>query len=550
MTPDSIAEAFEGLLERAAAADAASWPAIYRDYNDLEARVRGEGKRRRYAYTKDMRDPTQEALDKEYREEWLPALEQGASRFTDLLLASPHKEALSQVHGPQLLRVLEVDQPGMAPVNADLRLQARQLSQRYDKTCSEGAVTIGGETLTLAQARGKTTSQDPALRKEAWLAWRGWHRDNRDTLAEIFDQLVKRRHAMGLNLGHSNFLPLGYAGMGRTDFGPEESRAFREAVRKHAVPLLAKIREGQRTALGQETVPPWDVGYHPQLSLPDGVAKPIDEQLDKAQTVFDRLSPKLAKHFSFMRENGLIDLENRPGKAAGAYCTAFPDEGKVAIFCNSVGSERDISTLFHEMGHAFQSWESQWIDAVALRWPTMESAEVHSMGMEFLSLPLLDAFFEPGHAQRFARARWKKAVELLCYVSVVDAFQHWVYENPDATPDDRDARWVELQTAYQPGEDWSGEAASYQATRWYAQLHIFRFPFYYIDYALAEMGAMQLALMADRDHEQGLATYLELCRLGGTGSMMELLGKAGLRSPFDESLMGDLMAHAASTLNL
>lgn len=195
--------------------------------------------------------------------------------------------------------------------------------------------------------------------------------------------------------------------------------------------------------------------------------------------MFQRLSPKLATHFERMRELDLIDLENRPAKRAGAYCTAFSDEAKVAILCNSVGNEGDVGTLTHEMGHAFQNWESQWIEAIDLRWPTLDACEVHSMGMEYLALPYLDEFFTPEQQARFTKSRWKRGVELLCYVSTVDAFQHWVYEHSQATPDERDAEWVRLQDAFLPGIDWSGDAERYRASRWYAQRHIFGSPFYY-----------------------------------------------------------------------
>ena len=251
-----------------------------------------------------------------------------------------------------------------------------------------------------------------------------------------------------------------------------------------------------------------------------------------------------------MRREGLIDLENRPGKRAGAFCTSFSDEAKIAIFCNSIGDEGDVKTLMHEMGHAFQGWESQWIEAVELRWPTSDGAEVHSMGMEFLSLPYLDEFFSPEDLARFQRNRWRRGIQLLCYVSVVDAFQHWVYQHPDASPDERDEAWARAQETYTPGIDWSGPAARYRSSRWYAQLHVFRYPFYYIDYAIAESGAMQLGLLDARDHEACLATYLELCRLGGTGSVLQLFSQAGLRSPFDPTLIQDLAAHAAGVLEV
>jgi len=249
-----------------------------------------------------------------------------------------------------------------------------------------------------------------------------------------------------------------------------------------------------------------------------------------------------------MRQEGLIDLENRPGKAAGAYCTSFPDEQRVVVFCNSVGDEADLRTLTHEMGHAFQGWESQWIESIELQEPSADAAEVHSMGMEFLCLPHMDEFLSPEHSARYARGRWRRAVEVMCYVCAIDEFQHWAYENPNASADALDEAWASINQKYLPGVDWTGEAQRYRSCRWYSQLHVFRYPFYYIDYGIAETGAAQLALLDAQDHDGCLDTYLELCRLGGTCRGLELFERAGLRSPFDAKLMADLMRHARSQL--
>ncbi|MCO4745267.1 MAG: M3 family oligoendopeptidase [Proteobacteria bacterium] len=533
-----------------AAEDATPWRSLFADWNALKSYVSSEGSRLRYAYTKDMRDAASEEAERTFREQVVPASEDANAALIEALLASQHRGDLAEHYGEQLVRVLEVNEPTLAPQNSALRVKAGELAKRYDKLVASGEVVIDGETLTLPRVRGLTTSSDAATRRKAFEAYYGWYIDHRDAIAAIYAEQVAVRDEMGRNLGHENHVRLGYAGMGRVDYGPAESKQFRDAVRTYASPLFAKIGADQAKALGADSFRPWDRGFHPDLTLPTGVAEPIDQQLDKAGRVFERLSPKLAAHFENMRAQGLIDLENRKGKAAGAYCTSFPDEAKVAIFCNSIGDQSDVRTLTHEMGHAFQGWESQWIEAIDLRWPSLDAAEVHSMGMEYLTLPYLDEFFTPTQLEQFTRSRWKKAVELLCYVCVVDAFQHWVYENPTATADARDAQWTVFQDEYMPGLDWSGDAARYASSRWYAQLHIFRYPFYYIDYAIAETAAMQLGLLDGQDHEACLETYLELCRLGGTGSVLELLSGAGLRSPFEGELMRDLMAHAASVLGL
>ena len=251
-----------------------------------------------------------------------------------------------------------------------------------------------------------------------------------------------------------------------------------------------------------------------------------------------------------MRKEKLIDLENRPGKAAGAFCTAFPDEQRVAIFCNSTGNASDVSTLMHEMGHAFQMLGSMQDDRPdELIVPTYDAAEVHSMGMEYLSLSRLDEFFSTEEREKFRQGRWKSAIELFCYVAIVDEFQHWVYENPKASIAERDDKWVELVKIYQPSLDFSGYE-NLMPMRWYAQGHIFAMPFYYIDYAIAETGAMQLAILDSEDPKRAIEVYLELCRIGGGKSVLKIFSGAGLESPFSADIMKHLMQYAEKQVGL
>ena len=552
LTTDWVAREYGALQARITPAEASAtpqaWLELYADWNALKSYVGSEYQRLSYRYTKNMEDDAASEAERAHREEINPAGEDGDAALVAALLASAHRGAIAQRYGEQLMHVLTVQEPTLAPTNSELRVKEGELGSQYDKLVASAEVDVLGESLTLARARGRMSSSDAAIRKAAYDAFHGWFHEQHDVLAEIFNKQVALRDEMGRRLGHDNFVPLGYAGMERTDYGPAESAAFRASVLRHATPLFTKICAQQAAALGTATLRPWDVGYHPKLTLPTDIAEPIDEQLDKVGRAFERLSPRLAKHFERMRDENLIDLENRKGKGAGAYCTSFPDEERVVIFCNSTGDESDLGTLTHEMGHAFQAWESQWIDAVDLRWPTADACEIHSMGMEYLSLPYLDEFLNPEQLETFRRNRWRRGITLLCYVSVVDEFQHWVYEHPSATPGERDASWVEIHDRYMPGIDWSGAAAELKATRWYAQLHIFRYPFYYIDYAIAETGAMQLAMLDAHDHEGCLEKYLALCHLGGSMSLTGLLDESGLRSPFGGELMGELMEHAGGQL--
>ncbi len=552
MTAEFVAEEYGRLTDRIEAAESAespdAWLALFADWNALKSYVSGEGSRRSYELSRDMSNPEREAADKEYRDLIVPVSDDANSRLVAALLGSRHRDAIADRYGRHLIRSLETAVEPLAPVNRDLRVEASDLINQYDKIVAAGEVEVDGRTVTLAVARSMQSSERPEIRRQAFIAYRQWFLDHRAELADIFDRIVALRHRMAVNLGHDNFVPLGYLAMGRTDYGPEQVDAFREGVRRYAVPLQTALMERQAEALGTATLKPWDADYDPALSLPSGVA-PVEGQLERAQQVFNQLSPVLGGHFQRMRDEGLIDLENRRGKRAGAFCTSFPDEGRVAIFCNSTGDQKDVGTLMHEMGHAFQGWESQPIEAVDLQWPTSDACEVHSMGMEYLSMRHMDEFFSEEDAEKFRRGRWKDAIELVCYICVVDEFQHWIYEHPEASPEERDQAWSRIWDVYKPGIDFSG-VEQYKYARWYAQGHIYWMPFYYIDYAIAETGAMQLALIDSEDPSKAMQRYLRLCQLGGTRSVLDIFSDVGLRSPFDPHLMRDLMHYAAGQLGI
>ena len=552
LTKEFVASEYAALEARIASAEVdgspQQWLKLFADWNALRSYVNGEGSRISYAYSKNMDDKQWEEADRYYREEVTPVGDDGSSALLGALLASRHVDAIAAKYGNHLIKALETSVEPLAPINNALRVKVGDLSDKYDKIVSAGEVEVDGKMVTLSVARSLQSSENAAIRKQAYVGYREWLLDHHEELATIFDGMVKLRDQMGRNMGHDNFVPLGYLSMGRTDYGPEQAKIFRASIKKYAAPLQQKLYEAQAESLGTPTLRPWDVGYHPDLTLPSGIA-PVDKQLDLAQELFDKLSPRLSAHFTRMRNEGLIDLENRKGKRPGAYCTSFSDEGRAAIFCNSTGDQDDVGTLMHEMGHAFQAWESQPIEAIDLQWPTSDAAEVHSTGMEYLSMRYMTTFFDEANAEKFMKNRWRDTVALLCYIAIVDEFQHWVYENPNSGIDNRDQAWSRIWDEYLPGLDFSG-VEKYKHARWYAQSHLFHAPFYYIDYAIAETGSMQIALMDASDHDKALDTYIKLCAIGGTKSVLDIFKSAGLRSPFDPTLMSDLMAHAANVLGV
>lgn len=524
------------------------WLELYSQWNALKAYISSEGARIGHVFNLNMSDKKLEVAEKYFREKVVPAVMPGEHQLTVAFLKSRHIQALLDRYGSQLKPVYETQLKPLDPINTNLQVQIGELTKRYDKMIAETMVEVDGQKMTLWKVRSLGTSADARLRKTAFLASGDWFLASHDTLADIYDQLVVLRHKKAQNVSLPSYIDYAYQSMGRTDYGPQMVSEFRKNIKDYVVPIWQKIAEDNAKRLGTSKLQVWDVRFTPGLTLPLGIA-PIKQQLSKSERMFERLSPKLNKHFRRMVNEGLIDLESRPNKRSGAYCTDFSDEGRVAILLNSTGDDDDLSTLTHEMGHAFQGWESQSIEAVDLQWGTADFCEVHSMGMEFLSLPYLDEFFITEDVANFAKLRWQEAIYYLCYICIVDEFQHWVYANISATSEERDEKWCELTKSYLPGISYPG-AEKYRKNRWYAQGHIFSSPFYYIDYALATVVAMQLAVLDSQSHQKALDTYLKLCNIGGTKSFLSAVRYGGLKSPFDLSVIKSVADYAENVLLL
>lgn len=549
LTPAFVRAAYERLdADLAALSTVADWEAFYLRWNSLKCLISGEHARRVYLEAQDVSNAAAEEASRVMREEVVPVSEEHDAKIRAAVLTSPARAALEERYGALLFAQFQIEHEAFAAPNIPLNVEASDQATRYERTLGTAEIEVDGETLTLSKAGSLLTHPDEAKRKAAWEAIARWTFAHGEEFHGIYSELARLRQAMATNLGEANFIPVGYRKMRRLDYGPREVATFREGIKRHIVPLLKKLRAKQAEWLGLPTVKPWDMAFFPGLSLPPGVA-PIEEQIARAETLFERLHPKLGGHFRRMTQEGLIDLENRSGKRPGAFCTSYDDTDQIVIFCNSTGNEDDVSTLTHEMGHAFQGWESRWIVPLELRWPSMEACEIHSMGMEFLALHELDTFFSPEDARKFRKLKLIDTITMLPYIAVVDAFQHWVYANPGHAPEARDAEWDRLWDEYLPGVDFSGLEA-YKAVRWKRQAHIFADPFYYIDYAIAESAALQLWRMAEKDRKAAMDTYMELCRIGGSQSLLSIFRSAGLVSPFDPEVFAPAVEAIAAELEL
>jgi M3 family oligoendopeptidase len=408
---------------------------------------------------------------------------------------------------------------------------------------------IAGQTVNLAGLGPYAEDPDRPVRHAAEQVRWTFFAANAATLDDLYDRLVKLRHGMAGKLGFPTYTPLGYRRMRRVDYGPDDVARYREQVARHVVPLVARLLEGRRAENGWDRLRFWDEA----LIDPAGNPKPAgdhDVLVAAAQTMFDGMDGRLASFYRLMSQGGYMDLKNRPGKAGGGFCTSFPSVGVPFIFANFNGTHNDIGVFTHEMGHAFQNWESRHLSNVDYLWPTSEAAEINSMGLEFLSYPGIGLLVGEAAADRFRRMHLIGALAFLPYGVCVDHFQHEVYAAPDASPADRHAMWARLEKIYMPWTDYGDLDFLVKGGRWQAKPHIYGSPFYYIDYTLAQCCAMQFWVKSRQDYGSAMEAFVALCARGGSAPFQDLVRSAGLVSPFAEGALADVVREAAVVLGV
>ena len=460
------------------------------------------------------------------------------------LLATPGVEAIAGTHAT---RLWAMDITTFDPAIADMLEEESRLGAQYTGLLAGAELTVEGQTVNLAGLGPFLEHPDRAVRHRAQQVRWAFFAGHGDALDRIYDQLVKLRHGMATKLGYATYTPLGYRRMRRVDYDAADVARYRDQVVEHVVPLVAKLLEARRAEHGWETLRYWDE------PLIDPAGNPVpagghDFLVAQAQTMFDRIDPRLASFYRLMNEGGFLDLKNRPGKAGGGFCTSFPTVGVPFIFANFNGTNHDIGVFTHEMGHAFQNWESRGQPGVDYLWPTMEAAEINSMGLEFLTYPQMGLLVGDAEAERFRRMHLIGSLAFLPYGVCVDHFQHEVYANPDATPAERHAMWQKLERHYMPWTDYGDLAYPAMGGLWQAKGHIYRSPFYYIDYTLALCCAMQFWVKSRQDFAAAFDAYATLCGRGGAAPFQELVRDAGLVSPFAPGALADVVREAEAVL--
>ncbi len=460
--------------------------------------------------------------------------------FYKILLKSPFKQELKQTFGEQLFRIAEMNLKTFEPKILEYLQKENKLSSDYVKVKATAQLNFKGKEYNLASITPLELDKDRQTRKDANACKWAFFEKHANEIESIFDKQVKLRNEIAKTLGYKNFVELGYTRMLRSDYTAEQVAQFRESVRKYIVPIANQLYERQRKRIGTDSFYNFDEGFRFASGNPSpkGTA---DWIIENAGVMYNELSAETGQFFNFMRQNELMDLVNKEGKATGGYCTFIRKYNAPYIFSNFNGTSGDIDVLTHEAGHAFQVFSSKDIPVNEYIWPTYEACEIHSMSMEFFTWPWMELFFKED-TDKYKFSHLSAAIKFIPYGVAIDEFQHFVYENPDVSPAERNAVWKALEEKYMPHRKYDNNAYLEAGGFWQKQSHVFTSPFYYIDYALAQICAFQFWSLDRKNHEEAWRNYVELCRAGGSKSFLELVELAKLRSPFEEDCIRDVLA--------
>lgn len=473
-----------------------------------------------------------------------PVIQEYITDYYRALVDSKFRAQLEDKWGRQLFQLAELSLKTFSPEIIEDLQQENKLTTEYAKLIASAKIQFEGEERTLSQLIPFQQSTDRDMRKRAMEASSGFMAENEATFDRIYDDLVKVRTKIAKKLGFNNYVELGYARMARTDYNAEMVANFRNQVLEHIVPVASKLKERQQKRIDVDQL----LYYDENFSFKSGNATPKGDPdwiVNNGAKMYEELSPETHEFFTFMQENGLMDLVAKKGKQSGGYCTYISEYGAPFIFSNFNGTSGDIDVLTHEAGHAFQVYESRGFEVPEYGFPTYEACEIHSMSMEFFTWPWMDRFFED-EADKYRFDHLASGLIFIPYGVTVDEFQHFVYENPDATPAERKQAWREIERKYLPHRNYDDNTYLEQGGFWHKQGHIFNSPFYYIDYTLAQICAFQFWKKMHEDQSAAWADYLHLCRQGGSKSFTELVKVAGLISPFEDgcvtSVIGSIEA--------
>ncbi len=477
--------------------------------------------------------------ENDYCDEISPLLYGFTTDFYEALVTSKFRKELEDKYGKFLFDQAECS---LKTFNEEVIPQLQEenkLSSKYDKLIASAKIPFDGEERTLSQMAPYTQSKDRNIRKDAAKKVAEFFSAHKNDFDEIYDKLVKVRTEIAHKLGFKNYVELAYARLRRLDYNAQDVAGYRKQVLENIIPLHSELRERQAKRLGIDKLK----FYDEPIKFNSGNADPHGDPewiLNHGKTMYRELSKETDEFFTFMTENNLLDLLSKKGKNSGGYCTYIPDYKSPFIFANFNGTAHDVDVLTHEAGHAFQVYESRGYEVPEYLWPSYEACEIHSMSMEFLTWPWMGLYFE-NDEDKYKFIHLSEALLFIPYGVTVDEFQHWVYENPEATPEERRNKWLETEKKYLPTRDYGEIDELKEGIFWFRQGHIFGTPFYYIDYTLAQVCAFQFWIKSRENREKAWEEYLNLCRLGGSKPFFELMKAANLKNPFNEGTIASVI---------
>ncbi len=476
--------------------------------------------------------------EKEYNDQQMPILENLMLTYSKVLFESPYRAYLEEKIGPVAFKNMEIAQKAFDEKIIPLAQEENTLTSEYDQLIASAKIEFDGKELNLSLLRPYLVSPDREIRKQAYEKMTEFFLNNEEKLDEIYDKLVKNRTKQAKEMGYENFVELGYYRMGRNCYGQKDVENFRKQVKEYFVPFAEALHERRRKRLQLDQLKYYDESVYFLEGNPAPIGTP-EEILQNGQKMYSELSEETKEFFDFMMENQLFDVFGRKNKKAGGYMTYLPIYDAPFIFANFNKTSSDVDVITHECGHAFQGFISGKDPIQEHRDIGMETAEIHSMSMEFFTEKWMNLFFGE-RAADYVDMHLEDAAAFIPYGCMVDEFQHIVYENPDMTPLERKSAWRKLEQEYKPHLDYEDNPFFGKGGYWQRQLHIYDLPFYYIDYCLAQICALQYKIKMDENYESAWESYLKLCKLSASDYYVNMIKEVGLAVPFADGTVKEI----------
>ncbi|MCR5671361.1 MAG: M3 family oligoendopeptidase, partial [Butyrivibrio sp.] len=485
-------------------------------------------------------DTSEEFYSKEndHIDEITPLIRKYENDYKKVIFKSPYRDYLEEKIGKVAFKNMELADKSISDAILPLMQEENALVSKYDKIIASAKIPFDGEEYNISLLRKYLTHEDRDTRKRAWKALSEYFMSVTDEIDDIYDKLVKNRTRQAKELGYDNYVELGYNRMVRNSYRRAEVEVFRKQVKESFVPLVCRIQEERKKQIGVPDLKYYDNDVFFKNGNPAPIGTP-EEILKKGQEMYRELSPETAEFFDFMLENELFDVIGRKTKKQGGYMDFLPDYKSPIIFANFNGTSGDVDVITHECGHAFQGFVTRDDEIIEHNDITMETAEIHSMSMEYFTYGWMNKFFGDRSGD-YLKMHLEDSITFIPYGCMVDEFQHIVYDKPEMTPSERKAVWKELEKTYRPWLDFDNDEFFDEGGFWQKQGHIFWQPFYYIDYVLASVVAMQFKVMMDKDFGDAWKRYLDLCKLSAKDFYETELSEVGLKSPFKDGTIGYL----------